>query len=81
MVSDVYCITICPFIQRHEDLERRSRSRRSKGKEVDLPEISHTTGTCASPLHERTLTYVSADAYPPRQYFVLTEAGKPVFIR
>ncbi|KZT73756.1 DUF254-domain-containing protein [Daedalea quercina L-15889] len=46
------------------NLERRSRSYRRKGKEVDLHEISHA----------------AADAYPPRQYFVLTEAGKPVFI-
>ena len=35
MVSDVCCTPICLSIQRHADLERRSRSRRSKGKEVD----------------------------------------------
>ncbi|TFY67857.1 hypothetical protein EVJ58_g1367 [Rhodofomes roseus] len=53
-----------PMHSTFEDLALRSRSRRRKGKEVDLHQISHST----------------ADAYPPRQYFVLTEAGKPVFI-
>ncbi|KAH9950658.1 trafficking protein Mon1-domain-containing protein [Amylocystis lapponica] len=40
------------------------RSRRRRGKTVDMQELSH------SPV----------DEYPPRQYFVLTDAGKPVFI-
>ena len=80
-VSNACCILTCLFNREHEDLERRSRSRRRKGKEVDLREISHIPGTCASPIHEQTLTYGTADTYPPRQYFVLTEAGKPVFIR
>ncbi|KAI0725621.1 trafficking protein Mon1-domain-containing protein [Fomitopsis betulina] len=50
--------------QRESFGERHSRSHRRQGKEADLPEIPHT----------------AVDAYPPRQYFVLTEAGKPVFI-
>lgn len=40
------------------------RSRKGKGKAIDIHEIPHSP----------------SDQYPPRQYFVLTEAGKPVFI-
>jgi hypothetical protein len=31
--------------------------------------------------HVGFIEQTSADVYPPRQYFVLTDAGKPVFTR
>ncbi|CCM03516.1 uncharacterized protein FIBRA_05650 [Fibroporia radiculosa] len=40
------------------------RSRKDKGKAADVNELPHTP----------------TDSYPPRQYFVLTDAGKPVFV-
>ncbi|KDQ62528.1 hypothetical protein JAAARDRAFT_189835 [Jaapia argillacea MUCL 33604] len=42
-----------------------SRPSRKKTKSTEMDGLSH----------------VPVDLYPPRQYFVLTEAGKPVFIR
>ncbi|KAI0917319.1 hypothetical protein AcW1_007466 [Taiwanofungus camphoratus] len=40
------------------------QSRRRRGKAVDMHELPHN----------------SVDVYPPRRYFVLTDAGKPVFV-
>ena len=56
---------------------------RRRGRSTELSELTATVCSLVSYLrtsHEclRTVPFV-ADEYPPRQYFVLTDAGKPVF--
>jgi len=55
-----------------------------KGKEVDLNEMSQDVGGNLMVLARQSLLIlpvVEAARYPPREYYVLTDAGKPVFTR
>ena len=56
---------------------------RRRGRSTELSELTATICSLVSYLRtghgcSRTRPFV-ADEYPPRQYFVLTDAGKPVF--
>lgn len=69
------------------DFATITRRKRSKGKEREMVEtpssIGDNIGLCLDRLMLLMLScprFAAAD-YPPRQYFVLTDAGKPVFVR
>jgi hypothetical protein len=53
----------------------------------DMHEIPHDSGEGCDPLISfpadlpDSSCSISASLYPPREYFVLTDAGKPVFTR
>ena len=49
-----------------------------------MQEIPHTPGlsrVCICFIFHIPSQLATVEQYPPRQYFVLTDAGKPVFVR
>ena len=70
------------LIKRPADSDVASRRSRRRKVSIDMDEVSLEIGSLLCPTsHVSFIDSTSADVYPPRQYFILTDAGKPVFTR
>jgi len=57
----------------------RAQLRKTLSKKQSTPDVANRARRKGKSTDMEELSQVIADTYPPRQYFVLTDAGKPVF--